>query len=111
MKLTEKQKDISGKISISKEDIRYVAKLANIETTQKEQEMYSKDLSEVINYNINWLSKVNTSKIEPTAHAVGEKSVTRNDYTTPGLTDIDALKNAPAKYNNFFKAKKIFGEN
>lgn len=110
MKSAMKQKKSSVKISISKEDIRHVAKLANIETTQKEQEMYSKDLSEVINYNINWLGKVNTSKIEPTAHAVGEKTVTRDDYTTPGLTDIDALKNASVSHNNFFKAKKIFGE-
>lgn len=110
MKSTIKQKNSSAAISISKEDIHHVAKLASIEITQNEQKMYSRDLSEVINYNISWLNKVNTSKIEPTAHAVGEKSVTRDDYTTPGLTDKDALKNAPAKHNNFFKAKKIFGE-
>jgi len=26
-----------------------------------------------------------------------------------GLNDIEALKNAPDKYSNFFKAKHIFG--
>lgn len=109
MKSSTKSKD-NSKISISKEDIRHVAKLANIEITQKEQEVYSKNLSEVINYNINWLDKVDTGKVEPTAHAVGEKSVTRDDSTTPGLNDEEALKNAPVKHNNFFTAKNIFGD-
>lgn len=110
MKSNIKATSKRSKIMISKDEIIHVAKLANIVITQKEQEIYSKDLSEVINYNINWLGRVNTSKIEPTAHAIGEKSVMRADSTTSGLNDIDALKNAPDKYSNFFKAKHIFGE-
>lgn len=95
---------------ISKEEIKYVAKLSNIDITQKEQEKYSKDLSEVIDYNMNHLNEINTDNVNPTAHAVGEKSVMREDSTSPGLSAEEALKDAPEEHNNFFKVKHIFGE-
>ncbi len=95
---------------ISKEDVKHVAKLSNINITQKEQEKYSKELSEVINYNMSHLKNINTVNIKPTGHAVGEKSVMRDDSTSPGLDVEETLKNTPEQHNNFFKAKHVFGE-
>ena len=98
------------KTEISKKDIEHVAKLANISITQKEHEKYSKELSEVINYNMSHLEKINTKNVKPTAHATGETSITRRDETEPGLSQEDALKNAPNTHNKFFKVDHIFGE-
>jgi len=100
----------NSKTEISKKDIEHVAKLANISITQKEHEKYSKELSEVINYNMSHLEKINTKNVKPTAHATGETSITRRDETEPGLSQEDALKNAPNTHNKFFKVDHIFGE-
>ena len=100
----------NSKTEISKKDIEHVAKLANISITQKEHEKYSKELSEVINYNMSHLEKINTSNVQPTAHATGETSVTRRDETEPGLSQEDALKNASNTHNKLFKVDHIFGE-
>ena len=100
----------NSKTEISKKDIEHVAKLANISITQKEHEKYSKELSEVINYNMSHLEKINTKNVKPTAHTTGETSITRGDETEPGLSQEDALKNAPNTHNKLFKVDHIFGE-
>ena len=100
----------NSKTKISKKDIEHVAKLANISITQKEHEKYSKELSEVINYNMSHLEKINTKNVKPTAHATGETSITRADETEPGLSQEEALMNAPNTHNKFFKVDHIFGE-
>ena len=103
-------KDKQIKKLISKDEIRSVAKLANINITQNEQLKYSKELSTIINYNMKHLNSINTDEIEATGHATGEKSVTRNDETEPGLSADAALKNAPKNHNNLFKVKHVFGD-
>lgn len=112
MKANSKLRNQSNtpKSIISKEETKHVAKLSNINITQKELKSYSVNLSEIVNYNVKHLKRINTKKIEPTAHAVGEKSVMRGDYTSPGLTVDDALKNASEEHNNLIKVKHIFGK-
>lgn len=95
---------------VKKEEIEKVAKLANISITQIEQDMYSDDLSKVVNYSVKHLEKLNTDNVSPTAHATGEKSITREDLTEPGLGEEEATRGARNKYNNSFKVKHIFGE-
>lgn len=95
---------------VSTDEVKHVLKLSNISITQNEQNKYSKDLSEVINYNMEHLESVNTKKIEATGHAAGEKSVTRNDETEPGLSFEKALKNSKGTHNNFFIVRHVFGE-
>ena len=97
-------------LRISRLEVEHVTELANISITQKEHEKYSKELSEVINYNMSHLEKINTKNVKPTAHATGETSITRRDETEPGLSQEDALKNAPNTHNKFFKVDHIFGE-
>ncbi|MEX0616593.1 MAG: Asp-tRNA(Asn)/Glu-tRNA(Gln) amidotransferase subunit GatC [Candidatus Woykebacteria bacterium] len=101
---------MSEKTKLSKEQVENVAKLANIVITQKEQKKYSKDLSEAISYNISHLEKIDTNGVVPTAHVTGENTITRQDETQPGLTEEEALKNAPSTHNNLFKVPHIFGD-
>jgi aspartyl-tRNA(Asn)/glutamyl-tRNA(Gln) amidotransferase subunit C len=95
---------------ISKKEIEHVSALANIHLTQKEQEKYSIELSNVVNYNMEHLDKVKTETIEPTAHAIGEKMIVRDDSTEPGFAVKEAMLNAPDEHNSLFKVKHIFGE-
>ncbi len=95
---------------ISKGEIEHISKLMNIHLTQKEQDKYSDELSNVVNYNMEHLNKVKTENIKPTAHATGEKTVVRDDSTEPGFNVKEALSNASDENNSLFKVKHIFGE-
>ena len=98
------------KKTLSSQDVEHVAKLANLPLTESEAQTFSDQLSAVIDYNVSLLVKVETEEVEPTTHASGLKNVTREDDTEPGLTGPEALQNAKATHNNFFKVKAILDQ-
>ena len=90
-------------------DIDYVSKLANLPLSPKEKTLFKKQLKDVLNY-IAKLNEINTDKVEPIAHIVNLANITRDDETSPSLSQDDALKNAPKTYNGFFEVDAIFEE-
>jgi len=87
-------------------DVKYVAHLARIGLTQDEQEKFGAQLANILGY-IEKLNQLDVSKIEPTAHAVPLVNVFRADEVRPGLTNEEALRNAPAAANGLFMVPKI----
>jgi len=87
-------------------DVKYVARLARIELTPAEEQKLSTQLNHILSY-IEKLKEVDVSKVEPTAHAVPMVNVTRSDEVRPGLTNEQALRNAPARANGLFIVPKI----
>lgn len=98
------------KKNITLEQVRHVAKLANIPLTEKEQRKFSKQISDVIDFNISLLKKVSTDGVEPTAHVSGAVNILRPDDTEPGLTSSEALQNTKSQHNNFFKVRAILDQ-
>ncbi len=92
------------------EQVKKIAKLANLDMSDSELEKYTKQLSEVIDYNVLQLSKVNTENIEPLLNVSGLTNATREDVTEPGLTQEQVLQNAKEKHNGFFKVKQILDQ-
>jgi len=95
------------KKKITPDIVKHVAKLANIPLQVSRTETFSNQLSEVIDYNISLLEKVDTENVEPTAHITGAFNIQREDETEPGLSQEEALSNTKNKHNNFFKVKAI----
>lgn len=91
----------------TKIDVSHIAKLANLPLTKAEGELFSKQLSSTLSY-VQQFDEVETKDIEPTAQVTGLMNVFREDVITPGLSQEEALKNAPEKYKGFFKVKSIF---
>jgi aspartyl-tRNA(Asn)/glutamyl-tRNA(Gln) amidotransferase subunit C len=89
------------------DEVKHVASLANLPLKDSELKKFSSQLSEVIDYNMTNLGKVDTKKVEPTAHVTGVKNVQRSDTTEPGLTQKEALQNSKDTHNSFFKVKAI----
>jgi aspartyl-tRNA(Asn)/glutamyl-tRNA(Gln) amidotransferase subunit C len=87
-------------------DVKYVAHLARIELTPAEEQKLGVQLNHILGY-IEKLKEVDVSQVEPTAHAVPMVNVTRPDEIRPGLTNEEALCNAPAKANGLFIVPKI----
>jgi len=93
-------------MSIKKDTIDYVAKLARIELTKQEKELFAKQLTDILSY----MDKINTLKtddVEPMSHAVSVENVFRKDKIRDSLENSKALQNAPDKKDNFFKVPKV----
>ena len=90
-------------------DISHIAKLANLPLTKAEEKLFSKQLSSTLSY-VQQLDEVVTKDIEPTAQVTGLINVFRDDRVTPSIPRKEALQNASASYNGFFKVKAVFEE-
>lgn len=93
--------------NLSREEVLHIAKLANLSLTDKEVEIFSRQLSETLDY-IERLKDLNTDKVSPTFQTTGLKNVTREDKIKPSLSQEEALKNAKSTHEGFFKTKAIF---
>ncbi len=91
---------------ITKKDVEHVAKLARIEITEEEKEKFTKQLGDVIKH-VNQLNEVDTTGVEPMAHAYPLFNVMREDEVKYGNTREELLKNAPEEEDSFFKVPKI----
>jgi len=86
--------------------IEHITILARLELTEKEKELFSKQLGSIIEY-IDKLNELNTTNVNPTAHVLPMKNVFRNDEVKPSLTKDKALQNAPSKTEDFYRVPKI----
>lgn len=93
---------------ITIKDVEHVAKLARLELTDEEKELYTKQLGAVLEY-VNQMNEVDTSKIEPMTQVVDFVNVMREDKVVYEQTKEELMKNAPDEENGFFKVPKING--
>ena len=100
---------MTAKESFSKDTIEKVAKLALLDLTEEDKEKFSKQLGDILSY-FEKLNDLDTSKIEPTTHAIDLKNVYREDVPKNSLSNEDALKNAEHKKDGYFKAPRILKE-
>ncbi len=92
-----------------KTNVAHVAKLANLSLSKGEQDKFEKQLSEILSY-VEKLKEVDTKNVEITSQVTGLENVTREDETTPSLSQEQALSNTKSKHNGFLKVKAILDE-
>ena len=56
------------------------------------------------------LNSLDTDDVEPLTHVNESTNVMREDSRRAGLTREQALHNAPAKNDEFFKVPKVLGD-
>ncbi|MBA3543377.1 MAG: Asp-tRNA(Asn)/Glu-tRNA(Gln) amidotransferase subunit GatC [Chthoniobacterales bacterium] len=93
-------------MSSSDLDVAYLARLARLELTAEETALFQKQLAEVLAH-AQSLRAVNVEGVEPAAHASPVFNVVREDEARPGLTQAEALQNAPRTANNLFIVTKV----
>ena len=96
-------------MSLTTDQVKHAAKLANLPLSQDEEEKYAEQLSKILEY-VEQLNKVDTSNVEPTFNVSGQTNVTRKDETMASLSQEDALSNASQKRDGFFVTKGVFNE-
>ncbi|MHC9533265.1 Asp-tRNA(Asn)/Glu-tRNA(Gln) amidotransferase subunit GatC [Dellaglioa sp. BT-FLS60] len=96
-------------MSISKEEVKHVSELAKLELSDKELELFTSQLDDIIGM-AEQLSEVDTTDVPVTTHITDVLNVMREDVAEKG-TDRDLLfKNAPDSENGFIKVPAIIDE-
>jgi aspartyl-tRNA(Asn)/glutamyl-tRNA(Gln) amidotransferase subunit C len=79
---------------LTRDDVRKVAGLARLKLRDDELDRFTSQLGQVLEY-VGLLSELDTTAIEPMAHAVPVANVWREDIVSPSLPREAALANAP----------------
>jgi aspartyl-tRNA(Asn)/glutamyl-tRNA(Gln) amidotransferase subunit C len=93
-------------VSLTPEQVRHVAMLARLGLEPGEEDFYARQLSGILSH-IDRLRELDTSAIPPTAQVVEIEATLRPDEPAPGLTQAEALANAPAARDGMFVVKAI----
>lgn len=96
---------------LSKADVLHVAKLAKITLSEKEEEKFGKQLSEVVNY-VGQLNEADTRGVEPTSQTTGLEDVFRTDELgkEESLTKDEAVSAAKNVHNSYFVVDAVLAE-
>ena len=87
-------------------DVAYIAGLAKLDLSADEQERFTRDLSQVLEY-VAQLEQWDTSGVEPMYHPLPVFDALRADAPETGLAQEAALANAPAQEDGQFRVPKV----
>lgn len=91
-------------------DVRKIAKLARLEITDEEVEMYTPQMAGIVSY-IEQLNELDTDGVEPMSGGFtdeGKATATiREDVPAGSLTNEEALSQAPAAADGLFRVPKV----
>jgi len=87
-------------------DVAKVALLSRLQLTEQEQTRMTEQLGNVLNY-VEMLDEVDTTDVEPMAHAIPLTNVFRTDEVTESLPRKAALANAPSTDQTCFLVPAI----
>ena len=93
-------------MSIDKNTVKHISKLARISLDEKNIDSLSKDLTSIMKF-IENLNKLNTNKIVPLTSIINASLKSRKDEVKDGKIREQILKNSPEKNDEFFVVPKV----
>jgi aspartyl-tRNA(Asn)/glutamyl-tRNA(Gln) amidotransferase subunit C len=93
-------------MSVSIDDVRYVASLARLNLTPEEEVQMAEQLSSILEY-MEKLNELDTTDIEPMSHVLDIVNADRQDEVVQRISHEDALKNAPDADSDYFRVPKV----
>jgi aspartyl-tRNA(Asn)/glutamyl-tRNA(Gln) amidotransferase subunit C len=91
---------------LTRAEVRHVAMLARLGLEPGDEEFYADQLSGILAH-IDRLQQLDTDSIPPTAQVVEVANTLREDVPRAGLSQAEALANAPAAVDGFFRVPSI----
>ena len=91
---------------IDQEQVHKVANLARLELTPEEEEQFTTQLGNILDY-IEQLNELDVSNVPPTTRAIDVSNITREDELQPYPDRESILNSAPEQEGEFFKVPKI----
>ncbi len=96
-------------MSVTIKEVERIATLAKLSFSEEEKKKLTSELNDILKY-MEQLSALDTTNVEALAHVIKLSNVFRADEVKPSVSREDALKNAPAATERFFKVPKVIGE-
>ena len=93
-------------MSIDKNTVKHISKLARISLDENKVESLSKDLTAIMKF-IENLNKLNTDKTVPLTSIINASLKSRKDEVKDGKIRDQILKNSPEKNEEFFVVPKV----
>ena len=93
-------------MSIDKDTVKHIAKLARISLDEKKINSLSQDLSSIMEF-IGKLNELNTEKTVPLTSIINASLQSREDKVLDGKIRDQILKNSPEKNEEFFVVPKV----
>ncbi|MEH6696438.1 MAG: Asp-tRNA(Asn)/Glu-tRNA(Gln) amidotransferase subunit GatC [Hyphomonas sp.] len=92
-------------MSVTKEDVRKVARLSRIAVPEERLEEMAGELNGILGW-IDQLNEVDVEGVEPMTSVVAPKLPMREDVVTDGDIQSQVLANAPSSADGFFVVPK-----
>lgn len=93
-------------MSITREQVLHIARLARLELSQAEVETSMRELGDILDY-VETLNRLDTQGVEPMSHAVAGATALRPDEPRSSAA-IDALETqAPAMEDRLFRVPPV----
>jgi len=87
-----------------------IAHLARLEFDETSKPEIMNDMNRMLSF-VEKLNELDTNNVEPLIYMTDEKNVMRADIPETTLSQKEALKNAPKKDSDYFKAPKVIEQN
>ena len=93
-------------MSIDKDTVKHISKLARISLNEKKLDSLSKDLTSIMKF-IEKLNELNTDKTNPLTSIINASLKSRDDEVKDGKIRDQILKNSPENNDEFFVVPKV----
>ncbi len=94
---------------LTAEEVAKVARLARLQLSPEESAQFNHQLGAILEY-VTMLDELETSDVEPMAHAIEVSDVFRADQSDNSLTRDQALSNAPSTDGRYFRVPPILDD-
>ncbi len=95
-------------VSITLDEVRHIARLANLDFTDEEYGQFTPQLNAILEY-VTQLEHLETASIEPTSHLSAGSESLREDREERSIPQELALENAPESSRGHFKVPRVIG--
>lgn len=93
-------------VMLTLEEVKKIARLANLNLSEEEIDLYAPQLSEVLEY-VKVLNEPDTPDVLPTYQVTGLENVFRGDIVAPSLSQFEALRNASQTERGYFVTGRV----
>ena len=93
-------------MSVSREDVRYIAALARLHVSEEEEARLADELGRILDYMAK-LNELDTSGVPPMMHPLDLTNVYREDVVRQRISREEALKNAPDADEAYFRVPRV----
>jgi aspartyl-tRNA(Asn)/glutamyl-tRNA(Gln) amidotransferase subunit C len=100
------KKSKKKKMSVTNDDVRYVADLARLQFSNEETEKLAGEMSKILDF-METLEEVDTHNVEPLEHVIELEYRFRDDKSKEALSHDKALKNAPDADTDYFRVPRV----